>query len=80
MPLLSALLLVLLLQPPPMEQQQQASSGGVRLGIGSKAAKKIVAPKIVTSIIDGLKQIYFTKVRMCQGVRYMRVLDVLLLK
>ncbi|WIA09631.1 hypothetical protein OEZ85_009020 [Tetradesmus obliquus] len=47
---------------PPMEQQA-ASHGGARMSLGGKSMKKPVSPKLVTSIIDGLKQIYFSKVR-----------------
>ncbi|KAF6256286.1 P-loop containing nucleoside triphosphate hydrolase protein [Scenedesmus sp. NREL 46B-D3] len=49
-------------RPPPLEQQA-APAGGARLNLGGKSIKKAVPSKIVTSIIDGLKQIYFNKVR-----------------
>jgi hypothetical protein len=48
----------LLLQPPPMEQQM-AAAGQQR----HKHGRKPVPQKVVTSIIDGLKQVYFHKVR-----------------
>jgi hypothetical protein len=48
------------LQPPPMEQQ--TPTGGARMSLGGKSVKKPVPAKLVTSIIDGLKQIYFNKV------------------
>jgi hypothetical protein len=44
-------------------EQQAPSSGGARMSLGGKSIKKPVSPKIVTSIIDGLKQIYFNKVQ-----------------
>lgn len=43
-------------------EQQAASHGGARMSLGGKSMKKPVSPKLVTSIIDGLKQIYFSKV------------------
>jgi hypothetical protein len=43
-----------------MEQQMPAAG---RMSLGGKSIKKAVPAKLVTSIIDGLKQIYFNKVR-----------------
>lgn len=47
-----------LLQPPPMEQQMAAAAQQRH-----KHGRKPFPHKVVTSIIDGLKQIYFHKVR-----------------
>jgi hypothetical protein len=43
-------------------EQQAPSVGGNRMSLGGKSMKKAVPAKLVTSIIDGLKQIYFNKV------------------
>jgi hypothetical protein len=46
-------------QPPPLEQQMAAA------GQRHKHKTKPISAKVVTSIIDGLKQIYFHKVCVC---------------
>eukprot|EP00878_Enallax_costatus_P017605 GHUV01018497.1.p1 GENE.GHUV01018497.1~~GHUV01018497.1.p1 ORF type:complete len:533 (+),score=105.10 GHUV01018497.1:417-2015(+) len=48
----------------PLEQQMAASTAGSsRRSIGGKHHRKPVPQRVVTSIVDGLKQVYFTKVR-----------------
>lgn len=62
--------MLLLLQPPPMEQQMAAAAAAA----GKRGARKAVPARVVTSIIDGLKQIYFHKVTGGAGLQHMHSL------